>query len=40
MLERIREGTQGTWAMAILGLVILSFVFAGVGSYILSLIHI
>lgn len=36
MLERIREGTQGTWAMAILGLVILSFVFAGVGSYINS----
>lgn len=36
MLERIREGTQGTLAMAILGLVILSFVFAGVGSYINS----
>ncbi|WP_040514686.1 SurA N-terminal domain-containing protein [Paraglaciecola polaris] len=36
MLERIREGTQGTWAMVILGLVILSFMFAGVGSYINS----
>ncbi|WP_166425058.1 SurA N-terminal domain-containing protein [Paraglaciecola sp. 20A4] len=36
MLERIREGTQGKWAMAILGLVILSFMFAGVGSYINS----
>ncbi|QHJ13516.1 Peptidyl-prolyl cis-trans isomerase D [Paraglaciecola mesophila] len=36
MLERIREGTQGKWAMAILGLVILSFIFAGVGSYINS----
>ncbi|MDU0354406.1 SurA N-terminal domain-containing protein [Paraglaciecola aquimarina] len=36
MLERIREGSQGVWAMAILGLVILSFVFAGVGSYINS----
>lgn len=36
MLERIREGAQGTWASVILGLVILSFVFAGVGSYITS----
>lgn len=36
MLERIREGSQSVWAMAILGLVILSFVFAGVGSYINS----
>jgi peptidyl-prolyl cis-trans isomerase D len=33
MLERIREGSQGPWAMGILALVILSFVFAGVGSY-------
>jgi peptidyl-prolyl cis-trans isomerase D len=36
MLERIREGSQGPWAMGILVLVILSFVFAGVGSYINS----
>ncbi len=36
MLERIREGAQGFWAAVILGLVILSFVFAGVGSYINS----
>lgn len=36
MLERIREGAQGIWASVILGLVILSFVFAGVGSYITS----
>ncbi|WP_158967605.1 SurA N-terminal domain-containing protein [Paraglaciecola sp. L3A3] len=36
MLERIREGSQGVWAMGILGLVILSFMFAGVGSYINS----
>lgn len=36
MLERIREGSQGTWAVVILGLVILSFVFAGVGGYISS----
>lgn len=36
MLEKIREGSQGTWAIVILGLVILSFVFAGVGSYITS----
>jgi len=36
MLERIREGSQGGLAMGILGLVILSFVFAGVGSYVNS----
>lgn len=36
MLERIREGSQGPWAMGILALVILSFIFAGVGSYINS----
>ncbi|MFQ3235472.1 MAG: peptidyl-prolyl cis-trans isomerase D [Paraglaciecola sp.] len=36
MLERIREGSQGVWPKAILGLVVLSFVFAGVGSYINS----
>ncbi len=36
MLEKIREGAQGTWAAVILGLVILSFVFAGVGSYVSS----
>jgi peptidyl-prolyl cis-trans isomerase D len=36
MLERIREGSQGPWAMGVLALVILSFVFAGVGSYINS----
>ncbi|MFT2093004.1 SurA N-terminal domain-containing protein [Paraglaciecola sp. 2405UD69-4] len=36
MLERIREGSQGPWAIGILALVILSFIFAGVGSYINS----
>lgn len=36
MLERIREGAQGPWAMIIIGLVVLSFVFAGVGSYLTS----
>ncbi|TRY29601.1 SurA N-terminal domain-containing protein [Aliiglaciecola sp. M165] len=36
MLEKIREGSQGTWAIVILGLVILSFVFAGVGGYVSS----
>lgn len=36
MLEKIREGSQGFWAIVILGLVILSFVFAGVGGYITS----
>ncbi|WP_371188800.1 SurA N-terminal domain-containing protein [Thalassotalea maritima] len=33
MLERIREGSTGFTAKAILGLVILTFVFAGVGTY-------
>lgn len=36
MLEKIREGSQGVWAMVILGLVVLSFVFAGVGGYVTS----
>jgi peptidyl-prolyl cis-trans isomerase D len=36
MLERIREGSRGVVPMSILGLVVLSFVFAGVGSYINS----
>lgn len=39
MLERIREGSQGKLATVILGLVIFSFVFAGVGSYINSSIN-
>ncbi|OUS29122.1 peptidylprolyl isomerase [Thalassotalea sp. 42_200_T64] len=33
MLERIREGSSGVTAKIILGLVIATFVFAGVGSY-------
>ena len=36
MLERMREGATGIFAKVVLGLVILSFVFAGVGSYINS----
>lgn len=36
MLERIREGSQGVTAKIILGLVILTFALAGVGSYINS----
>lgn len=36
MLDKIREGATGIAAKVILGLVILSFVFAGVGSYINS----
>lgn len=36
MLERIREGSQGPWAMAVIALIVLSFVFAGVGSYLTS----
>ena len=34
MLERIREGSQGIIAKSILGLVILTFALAGVGSYL------
>lgn len=34
MLEKIREGAQGPWAVAIVGLIVLSFVFTGVGSYL------
>ncbi len=36
MLERIREGSQGPWAMVIIALIVLSFIFAGVGSYLTS----
>ncbi|MCP4863457.1 MAG: peptidylprolyl isomerase [Alteromonas sp.] len=36
MLERIREGSQGPWALAIIALIVLSFVFAGVSSYVSS----
>lgn len=36
MLEKIREGSTGLAAKIILGLVVLSFIFAGVGSYINS----
>ncbi len=36
MLERIREGSQGVVAKTILGLVILTFALAGVGSYLSS----
>ena len=34
MLEKIREGSQGLTAKIILGLVILSFALAGIGSYL------
>jgi peptidyl-prolyl cis-trans isomerase D len=34
MLERIREGSQGVGAKIILGLVIITFALAGVGSYL------
>lgn len=34
MLEKMREGATGIFAKIVLGLVILSFAFAGVGSYI------
>lgn len=34
MLERIREGSQGLIAQVIIGLVILTFALAGVGSYL------
>ena len=34
MMERMREGASSIWVKVILGLIILSFVFAGVGSYL------
>lgn len=34
MLDKIRESAQGPWAMIVIGLIVLSFVFAGVGSYL------
>ncbi|MFC6439410.1 SurA N-terminal domain-containing protein [Bowmanella sp. JS7-9] len=34
MLEKIREESQGFWAKVILGLVIITFALAGVGSYL------
>lgn len=34
MLEQIREGSQGFWAKAILVIIALTFVLAGIGSYI------
>ena len=36
MLEKMREGATGIFAKVVLGVVILSFVFAGVGGYINS----
>ncbi|PSW03913.1 peptidylprolyl isomerase [Photobacterium lipolyticum] len=34
MMERLREGANSIWVKIILSLIILSFVFAGVGSYL------
>lgn len=36
MLQNIREGIQGPWAIGIIALIVVSFVFTGVGSYISS----
>lgn len=36
MLERIRDGIQGPWAIAIVALIVVSFVFTGVGGYLSS----
>jgi peptidyl-prolyl cis-trans isomerase D len=36
MLERIREGIQGPWAIGIVSLIVVSFVFTGVGGYLSS----
>ncbi|WGW01455.1 peptidylprolyl isomerase [Vibrio sp. YMD68] len=36
MMERFREGVNGPFVKIVLGLIILSFVFAGVGSYIIG----
>ena len=34
MMERLRDGASSIWIKVILGLIILSFVFAGIGSYL------
>lgn len=34
MMERMREGASSIWVKIILGLIIFSFIFAGVGSYL------
>lgn len=34
MLENIREGLKGPWAIIIVALIVISFVFTGVGSYL------
>ncbi len=36
MLDRLREGIKSTWAKVILGLIIASFIFAGVGTSLLN----
>ena len=36
MLDTLREGIKSVWAKIILGLIIASFIFAGVGSYLAS----
>jgi len=36
MLQNIREGIQGPWAIGIVAVIVVSFVFTGVGSYISS----
>lgn len=36
MLQNIREGIQGPWAIGIVALIVISFVFTGVSSYISS----
>lgn len=34
MMERLRDGASSIWIKIILGLIILSFIFAGIGSYL------
>ncbi|MCV5737849.1 SurA N-terminal domain-containing protein, partial [Escherichia coli] len=36
MMDRLREGVNSIAVKIILGLIILSFVFAGVGSYLVN----
>ncbi len=36
MMERLREGVNSIAVKIILGLIILSFVFAGIGSYLVN----
>ena len=36
MLEKFRDGMKSTWAKVVMALIIASFIFAGIGSYLVN----